>query len=148
MAIIGHGSTLTILGPTGTSTINATLACLSIDFGSNKVDAIDTTDMATPGIARTKTGGLENSGDVSIKFNVKPGDAGQQALATAKGAGLYDFKVAYPGGVRARTFTALVISLDESIPDDKAATKTAKLEVSGTISDQEGTGTGGSTIAN
>ena len=136
MAIIGHGSVLTIIGPTGTSTINLPLACTSVDFGSNKVDTHDVTDMATTGLGRVKIAGLENSGDVSLKYNVKPGDTGQQALETAKGL-LYDFKLVYPGSVRTRSFTGIVTSIDESIPDDKAATKTAKIDISGLITDTE-----------
>jgi hypothetical protein len=140
MAIIGHGSTLTVIGPTGTSTVNAAVACLSIDFGSNKVDTPETTDMLTPGTTKVFIPGLENSGDVSVKYNVKPGDPGQAALATAKGQ-IYDFKVTYPGNVRTRVFTGIVNSIDESIPDDKAATKSAKIQINGSLVDTDSTGT-------
>jgi hypothetical protein len=136
MALIGHGSKLTILGPTGTTTVNKILACMSIDFGSDKVDTHDTTDMLTPGTQRVKIPGLENSGDLAIKFNVKPGDASQQALRAAKGQ-LYDYVVTYPGNVRTRSFTGIVSSIDESIPDDKAATGSAKIDISGAIADTD-----------
>jgi hypothetical protein len=137
MAIIGHGTVLTIIGPTGSSTINLPLAVLSVDFGSNKIDTPEVTDMSTPGTAKQFIAGLENSGDLSIKYNVKPGDAGQQALVAAKGL-IYDFSVVYPGGVRTRAFTGIVTSVDESIPDDKPATKSAKIQINGYIKDTEG----------
>jgi hypothetical protein len=140
MAIIGHGSTLTILGPTGTTTVNQALACLSIDFGSNKVDTPEVTDMLTAGTTKQFIAGLENSGDVSVKYNVKPGDAGQAALAASKGI-IYDFKVTYPGNVRTRAFTGIVNSIDESIPNDKAATKSAKIQINGALVDTDSTGT-------
>lgn len=136
MAVIGHGSTLTIIGPTGTTTINASLACLSIDFGSNKIDTPESTDMLTAGTTKVFIPGLENSGDISLKYNVKPGDAGQAALAAAKGI-LYDFKVTYPLNVRTKTFTGIVNGVDESIPNDKLATRSAKIQVSGPIVDAD-----------
>ena len=139
-ALIGHGSILTVLGPTGTTTVNLPVALLSLDFGSNKVDTPEVTDMLTAGTTKTFIPGLENSGDFSGKYNVKPGDPGQAALAAAKGQ-IYDFKAAYPGNVRVRAFTGIVSSIDESIPDDKAATKSVKIQITGPIVDTEVSGT-------
>ena len=139
MALIGHGSTLTVLGPTGTTTVNVAIGCISIDFGSNKVDTPEVTDMSTSGTQKVFIPGLENSGDISVKYYVKPGDAGQAALAAAKGI-LYDFKAAYPGNFIVKSFTGIVNGIDESIPDDKPATRSAKIQVSGAIVDVENTG--------
>lgn len=130
MAIIGHGSKLTIIGPTGTTTINKDLACLSIDTGSNKIDTPDTTDMLTPGTTRVFTPALENPGDVSLKYNVNPTDASQLALKAAKGI-MYDFKITYPGGSFEEKFSGIVTSVDETIPDDKPITRSAKIQKSG-----------------
>lgn len=140
MALIGHGSTLTILGPTGTTSVNTPLACISIDFGSNKIDMPEVTDMASPGMQKAFISGLENPGEVSIKYNVKPGDPGQLALVAAKGV-VYDYKVAYPGNVRVRAFSGILSGLDESIPNDKAATKAAKIQITGPVTDTDSTGT-------
>lgn len=134
MAVIGHGSVLTVIGPTGTTSVNQNVACLTIDFGSNKVDTPETTDMLTAGTTKVFIPALENSGDISAKANVKPGDPGQAALFASKGI-LYDFKVAYPGNIRTRAFTGILNSIDESIPDDKPATKSYKIQVSGPIVD-------------
>lgn len=136
MALIGHGTTLTIIGPTGTTTVNETLACLSIDFGSNKVDTPETTDMLSTGTAKVFIPGLENSGDLSLKYNMKPGDAGQAALADAKGL-LYDFKVTYPLNVGSRTFTGIVTGVDIGVPDDKLITRAAKIQISGPVVDAD-----------
>jgi Lambda phage tail tube protein, TTP len=131
MAIIGHGSKLTIVGPHGGTAVNKDLACLSIDTGSNKVDAVDTTDMLTAGSTRTFTGGLENPGDTTVKYNSNPTDLAQAALLAAKGAGLYDFKITYPGAAWVETFSGIVVSVDESFPDDKNINRTAKIQISG-----------------
>lgn len=135
---IGHGTVVNIIGPTGTATINAALACESVSFGSLKVDTHDVTDMASSGNTRKFVPGLVNSGDVSLKFFTKPGDVSQQALETALNAGLYDFSVVYPGTIRTRSFTGIVTSIDEEIPNDKPATKSAKIQISGAITDLEG----------
>ena len=144
MSLIGHGSKLTVLGATSTAptyTVNKDLDCLSIDFGSNKIDTVDSTSMLTTGTARTYNPGLEDEGDVTVKYNVNPGDSSQAALAASRGV-LYDFKVTYPGAVRVVTFSGILASLDESIPDDKNATKTAKIKISGPKSVSE-SGSGG-----
>jgi Lambda phage tail tube protein, TTP len=130
MAIIGHGSKLTIVGPHGGTAVNKDLACLSIDTGSNKVDTPDTTDMLTTGTTRVFTPGLENPGDVTVKYNSNPTDLSQVALLAAKGL-LYDFTITYPGAVWVETFTGIVTSVDETIPDDKPITRTAKIQKSG-----------------
>jgi hypothetical protein len=130
MAIIGHGSKLTIVGPHGGTAVNKDLACLSIDTGSNKVDTPDTTDMLTTGTTRVFTPGLENPGDVTVKYNSNPTDLSQVALLAAKGL-LYDFKITYPGAVWVETFTGIVTSVDETMPDDKPITRTAKIQKSG-----------------
>jgi hypothetical protein len=132
MALIGHGSKLTLLGPAGGTQLTTplSLACLSIDPGSNKIDAPDTTDMLTAGQTRVYTPGLQNPGDVSVKYNSNPTDPAQAALLAAKGV-LYNFAVEYPGGVWFETFTGIVTSVDESIPDDKPITRSAKIQKSG-----------------
>ena len=126
MAVIGHGSKLQIVGTTNTD-----LACISIDLGSEKTDTPDTTDMLTSGHTRTFTGGLEDPGDVTAKMNVKPGDAGQAALYTAKDTAAHDFKVIYPGAVKTVAFSGIITSIDESITDDKPATLSVKIKVTG-----------------
>lgn len=134
MAIIGHGAKLTIVGPTGGTAITKDLACLSIDVGSNKIDAPDTTDMLSTGTARTYISGLENPGDVTVKYNSNPTDLAQAALLAAKGL-LYDFKITYPGAAWVESFSGIVVSVDESIPDDKPITRTAKIQKSGTTTE-------------
>lgn len=130
MAIIGHGSKLTIVGPVTGTAINADLACLSIDTGSNKVDTPDATDMLTTGTARVYNPGLETPGDVTVKFNANPTDAAQAALLAAKGL-LYKFEVVYPGGAWYESFQGIVTGEDESVPDDKYITRTVKIQKSG-----------------
>ena len=130
MAIIGHGSKLTIVGPVTGTAVNKDLDCLSIDTGSNKVDTPDTTSMLTAGTQRVFTPGLENPGDVTVKYNSNPTDTAQAALLAAKGI-LYLFKVTYPGAVWVESFTGIVTSVDETVPDDKPITRTAKIQKSG-----------------
>lgn len=137
MAIIGHGSKISMVGPTGGTqlTTPVDLACLSIDTGSNKVDTPDTTDMLTTGTQRTFTPALENSGDVSIKWNYKPTDPGQAAFILTKGV-LYNFKITAPSPCTwTRTFSGITQGIDYSFPDDKPITGSAKIQISGAIVD-------------
>lgn len=133
--MIGHGSKLQF-GPIATPVVYGTpvVGVQSIDFGSDKLDHIDNTDMLTPGNARTFEGGLFDAGDVTAKINLVPGDATQLALAATVGTGVvYSWQVIYPGTVRTRTFLGLALSLSEADPDDKKPTQTLKIKVSGTI---------------
>lgn len=127
--IIGHGAALEI--QVGSSFITVA-GVLSVDFGSNKVDTPDTTDMGTAGSTRTYTPGLENPGDVSIKLNLLPGEATQADLYTAKGL-VANFKAVTAGTISTRTFTGIITSLDVAIPDDKLATLTCKIQISGPV---------------
>ena len=136
-ALIGHGSVLEIEGPTGGTQLVTPLqvACLSIDPGSNKVDTPDVTDMLTPGTQRQYVPALENPGDVSIKFNYKPGDAGQAGLLATKGV-LTNFKIVAPTpSTWNRAFSGILQSVDFSFPDDKPITGSAKIQISGAVTD-------------
>ena len=136
-ALIGHGSILEIIGPTGGTQLTSPLqiACLSIDPGSNKIDTPDTTDMLTPATQRTFTPGLENSGDVSFKFNYKPTDAGQAGLVVAKGV-LTNYKIVAPSpSTWSRAFSGILTGLDWSYPDDKPITGSGKIQISGAVVD-------------
>jgi predicted secreted protein len=134
--IIGHGSQLeldTTVGATGAAgdTWTTIAGVESIDFGSNKIDTIDTTDMGTTGTARTYISGLEDPGDVSVKINVKAADTSQAALRTAKGTGAIQyFKAVYPGNVASVAFTGIITSIDMAIPNDKLPTWTVKIKIS------------------
>ena len=135
--ILGHGSSLEILGPAGGTQLTTPLpvACLSIDPGSNKIDTPDTTDMLSTGTQRTFTPGLENSGDVSFKFNYKPGDAGQAGLFVAKGV-LTNYKIVAPSpSTWTRAFSGILQGVDFSFPDDKPITGSGKIQISGAVTD-------------
>jgi predicted secreted protein len=130
--VIGHGSQLELgVVNAGTTTYTAIEGVTSIDFGSNKIDTVDNTDMGTTGTTRTFISGLENPGDLSAKINVVPGDTTQAALIAAKGLGVQVFKAIYPGAVRTVSFSGIITSIDESIPDDKLPTYSVKIQVTG-----------------
>lgn len=136
-ALIGHGTVLEILGPTGGTQLGtpAPITCLSVDPGSDKVDTPDVTDMGTTGTTRVYTPGLENPGDVSFKFNYKPGDAGQTALMVTKGV-LTNFKLTAPSpSTWVRTFSGILTGVDFTFPDDKPITGSGKIQVSGPVTD-------------
>ena len=128
-SLIGHGSTFALGSGGATETFTTIKGCTSIDLGSNKVDIHDTTDLGSAANVRTFIGGLENPGDATAKFNVVPGDPTQTALLAAKDGAVHDFKVIYPGAVRTVTFQGIVTSVDESVPDDKLATFTIKIQI-------------------
>lgn len=130
---IGHGAQFEV-NTTG-STYVAVAGCLNGDFGSNKVDTLDTTDVGTTGITRTFTGGLEDPGDFSAKFNYLPGDATQQDLRTQKDGAAHTYKWLKPGGAQLRQFSAIIQSIDYSDPDDKLQTFTVKLKLTGPVTD-------------
>ena len=126
---IGHGSTLN-LGNPGPPWL-AIPGVISIDFGSDKVDAVDSTAMDTAGSTRAYIGGLENPGDVTIKINVIPANANQNSLLAAKDGGVHLFQAIYPGTVRTIAFSGIITSIDESIPGDKLPTYSVKIQVTG-----------------
>ena len=126
-----------MVGPTGGTqlTTPVDLACLSIGTGSNKVDTPDTTDMLTAGVTRTFQAALENSGDVTIKWNYKPLDPGQAAFILTKGQA-YNFKITAPlPSTWTRTFSGINQGIDYEYPDDKPITGSAKIQISGAIVD-------------
>jgi hypothetical protein len=129
---IGHGSLFEIDALTN-GTFTPIAGVLDISFGSNKVDAHDNTAMDTTGTSRTFLGGLENPGDVTVKVNVKPGDTSQALLASCKDGLLRHMKAIYPGAVRTKAFDGIILSVDESIPDDKLPTYSVKIQITGPV---------------
>lgn len=137
MAVIGHGSKLSMIGPTGGSALETplVLACLSIGTGSNKVDTPDVTDMQTSGTQRVFQAALENSGDVTVKFNYKPTDTGQAGFTATKGL-LYNFLITAPSpSTWTRAFSGILQGVDFDFPDDKPITGSGKIQISGPITD-------------
>ena len=135
MALIGHGSQLELDTTVSGTGIDADAwvtitGVTGVDLGSDKVDTHDTTDMGTAGTKRVFIPGLEAEGDVSVKINVKPGDTTQATFIAAKGLVSF-WKIVYPGAVRTVKFSGILISIDEAIPDDKPATYTAKIQITG-----------------
>lgn len=128
--VIGHGSKLAF-GATPTTVAGV----LSIDFGSNKIDTVDSTDLGTVGTVKTYVEGMEDPGDVTVKLNVIPGDASQSAFHALKGTGAASFTVTAPGAAFTRAFQGIVTSFDLGIPDDKLPTISVKIKVSGPITE-------------
>jgi hypothetical protein len=125
---IGHG---TIFNLVSGSTSTPVDGVLSVDFGSDKVDALDTTNLASSGNARTFQGGLENPGDVSIKLNYLPTDTSQAALYAFKDGTVHNFSVVYPGAIATEAFSGIITSITKAAPDDKLVTQTVKIQLSG-----------------
>lgn len=130
---IGHGTQFQLGNGGGPETFTAINGTTAADFGSNKVDAHDVTDMGTAGTQRAFIGGLENSGDLTVKVNVKPGDATQTSLFVAKDGLAHNMKVVYPGAVRTKSFAGIILSIDESIPDDKIPVYSVKIQITGPV---------------
>lgn len=126
---IGHGTVFNLISGSTTTPINGVD---SVSFGSDKVDSLDTTNMSTSGISRTYQGGLEDPGDVSVKLQYLPGDTSQGTLFTAKDGTVHNFSVVYPGSVATETFSGIITSIDKDVPNDKIATLTCKIKLSGT----------------
>lgn len=129
---IGHGASLSYSadGTTYTPIPGVT----SVDFGSSKADTVETTAMDTAGVVKTFVGGLFDPGDVTAKINVIPGDATQATIRGLLGDGIaHQFQYKDSGAIETRTFTAVVVSMDLSVPDDKIATYSVKMKIAGTI---------------
>jgi len=128
---IGHGSKLTIAGTTPVD-----VDCLSIDTGGNKIDTPESTSMLTTGTQKTYGVGLEDSGEVTVKFNFNPSDPGQMALIATKGT-VASFKVSAPAGVTwSRAFSGILNSgPDYTFPDDKPVVGTVKIKITGPYTD-------------
>jgi hypothetical protein len=136
MAIIGHGSKLVIVGPHGGSPVNADLDCQSINTGSNKVDTPESTSMLSAGTSRTYEPGLEDAGEITVKFFFDPSDAGQAALYAAKGK-KFDYKIVYPGGMWEEVGVGIAQGHDTDVPDDKNITRSVKIKKTGVWTEDE-----------
>jgi hypothetical protein len=86
-----------------------------------------------------------NNGEYGLEVNAIEGDAGQVALLAAYDSGFkYDFQVIYPKqgaettAGRKKTFSALVMSVDEKLSLKDAITYSIKLKVSGPITQVAG----------
>lgn len=130
---IGHSSQLELQVGSVYTAING---LVSGDFGSQKRDALDTTDAGTTGTTRTFIGGLENPGEWSGKFNYLPGDVTQNDLWAADDGAIHSFKFIYPNGTNMRVFSGIVLSSkDISAPDDKLVTFSVKIQLTGASTD-------------
>src|ERR1700747_1789362 len=91
----------------------------SVEFSGGKVDTLDNTDVSTVGNVRTYIGGLEDSGEVTIKMNLIPANASQIALRAQKDGAAHNFKYVYPGAVATESFSGIITGFDRSMPNDK-----------------------------
>src|SRR5579863_448084 len=106
----------------------------SVTFGSNKVDHIDVTDVASASGDRVFIGGLQDCGDITVTMNFLPGDATQDALVVLRDTrSLNNFKLLYPNTEGSVTLNGLIIGLDTTFPLDKEAKTTMKIKVSGPL---------------
>ena len=105
----------------------------SIEYSGNKVDTVDTTSFSTTGITRTFEGGLEDSGEYTVKANYTPGNASQVAVIGKKDGKAHDWKVVYAGALGSEAFSGIITSVERSYPDDKECVLTIKIKVSGAI---------------
>jgi predicted secreted protein len=127
---IGHGTKFSLMTtPPGTYT--DIKGVLSVEFGSDKTDQIDTTAFDTPGNTRTYDGGLNDPAEVTIKGRYIPGDTSQTTLRTAKDGTVHSFKVTYPGGTITETFDGIITEFSKTIPDDQKMEFTVKVKMSG-----------------
>jgi predicted secreted protein len=125
---IGHGTVFNLISGSTTTPINGVL---SFDFGSNKVDTLDTTTMSTSGNARSYQGGLEDPGDATLKLDYLPTDTSQATLYTAKDGTVHSFSVVWPAAISTETFSGIITSIDKSGPDDKLVTLSVKIKLTG-----------------
>lgn len=132
---IGHGGSFAVAIAGSPETFPPVDGAESVSFGSNKVDTIDNTELGTSGHNRTFQGGLEDSGDCTVKIFVRPGNTSQAALIAAKDTTAKDFKVVYPATAKTRAFSAIIVSIDEDMPNDKKPMYTVKLKITGAITD-------------
>lgn len=131
---IGHGSKFGLESSTP-GVYTDIDGVVEVTFGSNKVDVTDTTDMGTPGITRVFQPGLENPGDCTLKMNHKPGNSSQEDLKAAKDGTVHNFKVTYPAAAGGGTdsFSGIIVGIDRTLPDDKPATLTVKIQITGPV---------------
>lgn len=127
--LIGHGGSFNLMVSGTPAPING---LLSVDYGSNKVDTPETTNMGSSGTARTFIPGLENSGDVTVKFNRLPTDTSQAALIAAKGS-VQSFQHIEEGELSTQSFSGIITSFTKSAPDDKLQTCTFKIQLTGPV---------------
>lgn len=127
---IGHGSVFNMIVG---STTTPLAGVKSIAFGSDKVDALDTTNMSSAGITRTFIGGLHNPGDVTVKFNYEPTDASQATLYGLEDGQVHNFSVVYPGSIATESFSGIIVSLTKDVNDDKLAERTLKIQIAGSF---------------
>ena len=141
--------TTTKFGPTpasGAATYNLTVAEVkTIQFGSMKSDIEDVTSMDSPSAFREKLPTLLDAGEITISGNRVPLDAGQVGLLTAYTAQqLTSFQIQLPKGPGQTTagdsftFNAYVTDISRDFQFDKAASFSAKLTITGPLTETEG----------
>jgi Lambda phage tail tube protein, TTP len=135
MAVIGHGSTLsldTTVNGTGASgdTWTPIGGLTDLNLDGIKIATVDTTDMSTPGIDRTFISALRDNGDLSAKMNLKPGDASQTAFLAQAGVNAF-YRILTAGGLVQIAFQGTLTDTGLSMPDDKLLTRSIKIKVSG-----------------
>jgi hypothetical protein len=130
---IGHGLKFEYGDGATTEVFTELKGTTDVQFGSGKVDTLDSTTMGTTGNARTYQGGLEDPGDVTIKGDYLPGETTQTAMIGKKDGALHNFKVIYAGTIATESFAGIVVSFDKSVPLDKNAEFTCKIKISGPI---------------
>jgi hypothetical protein len=129
---IGHGAKVqySVDGTTFATLVGVTQG----DFSGSKADTPETTSLDTPGVAKTFTSGLYDPGDYSAKLNEYPGDPTQSLVRSWFGDGIaHIFRTTDSSGIETGTFKGYVVSFDQSTNDDKIATRSLKLKVSGPI---------------
>lgn len=126
-AAIGYSTTFGIESATpGTYTNVAEVTSVS---GPNMArDAIDVTHMTSSDQHREFIAGLMNGGEATVELNFVP--AVSDAIVTALRAGLGNFRITFPNGVK-WTFAAVVTGYEITAPLADKMTASATFQVSG-----------------
>lgn len=126
---VGYGMQLSFLSLGSEVTLKG---LQSVQFGSNKVDSVETTDTNAVNGVKSYIPGLEDPGDCTVVCNSLPEDTTQQALAalkTAKTVATFGFVYPAAAGGGSKTFQGFVTSADENLPLEKEAKITYKIKI-------------------
>jgi hypothetical protein len=100
-------------------------------LGSGSAAVIDTSDLDS--VAKEKSMGIPDEGQVSCNFIYLPKDAGQVAMRAARGTrAATKFRITLSDGTKYE-FTAYVLTFDRGVQQDDVVKASSNLEITGAV---------------
>jgi predicted secreted protein len=107
-----------------------------VAFTGSKVDLADVTNVASPNRRREYIATLIDSGELTFTANFIPGDSTQAGLRTTMDAAeAVNWQVVLPNSLGTLSFAGILTSLDRNLDFSKEAKLSAKIKITGPITE-------------